>query len=117
MRQTARPSVLRVVALLLALLLVGSSAAHAQEAADPAEPDAPKGYFVETSQVYRGSVVAFDAVLLRPLAAVATGLGFALYVPAALMSLAEGPDAREEAWEHFVETPAKGVYERPLGDL
>ena len=105
------------VALLVVVLLAGGS--HAREASQPSsEPAAEsKGYLIEGERFGQAGAVVFDAVVLRPIAALTTGLGFALFVPAALLSWAEGADGRQEAWEHFVETPAKSVYERPLGDF
>ena len=60
---------------------------------------------------------AFDAVILRPLGLAAAVVGVALFVPAAILTAPGGRDSIEEAWDLFVLTPGKYVFERPLGDF
>ena len=67
-----------------------------------------------THAVTRSAAVGFDIVVLRPLAVVTTGVGFALALPTALLSVHDGND---EVWQQFVVEPAKNVYERPLGEF
>ncbi len=85
-------------------------------AEDEQRESSERGVF-ETEQISAGVAVVVDLLIVRPLGAVATCVGLGLFVPAALLSLADYPDGLEEAWELFVLIPAKNVYERPLGDL
>ena len=81
----------------------------------PREPS--EGGVLTNEQITGGVAVVVDLLVVRPLGVVATCVGLGLFVPAALLSLADYPDAVEEAWELFVTIPAKNVYERRLGDL
>ncbi len=85
-------------------------------AEDPQREPSERGVFTG-EQVIGGVAVVVDLLVVRPLGVVATGVGLGLFVPAALLSLADYPDGVEEAWELFVTIPAKNVYERRLGDL
>ena len=85
-------------------------------AEDPQRESSERGVFT-VDQISDSVAVVVDLLVVRPLGAVATCVGLALFVPAALLSLADYPDGLEEAWELFVTVPAKNVYERPLGDL
>lgn len=57
----------------------------------------------------------FDALVLRPLGALGTVSGFALFVCSAPVS---GAALRiDEAWETFVQRPAEYTFTRSLGDF
>jgi len=107
-----------VAALVLALLLPG--ALHAQEA-DPGPAPEPRPSLFEgdvlAAQMGTGFAKGFDAVLLRPIGALKTGVGLALFSAAALMSCTEGWDVIKEGWELLVVEPAKSTFQRPLGDF
>ncbi len=60
---------------------------------------------------------AFDAVVLRPLGFLTTVIGVVFYVPAVLVSIPNGPEGREEAWDVLVGEPAESTFQRPLGDF
>lgn len=114
---------------LVAVCMVVPAAIHADEAqaapgqsSEAAESAGSEGYLVEGSRLTeglgRGAALTLDVLILRPVAALATGAGFALFLPAALFSYpSEGRDGANEAWRIFVEPQATQVYERPLGDF
>ena len=58
-----------------------------------------------------------DVLVFRPLAAAATVVGVALFVPAAIVTAPNGQDGVNEAWELFVIAPADHVAKRPLGEF
>jgi hypothetical protein len=59
----------------------------------------------------------FDCVVLRPFGFVATIVGGAFFVPAAVLASASGAEGIQAAWEHFVITPVEDTFQRPLGDF
>ena len=89
-----------LAASVLAVLLVAESA----QANSGAEPG-------------RWAAAAFDVVVVRPVSAVATVVGAALFVPAALITSPGGRPAISETWDVFVVTPANEAFKRRLGDF
>ena len=61
------------------------------------------------------SLKAVDAVLVRPLGAVATAAGAAFFVISVPLVAASG--GIRESWEFFVIGPVDYTFVRPLGDL
>jgi hypothetical protein len=59
----------------------------------------------------------FDCAVLRPFGFVATIVGGAFFVPAAVLASASGAEGIQVAWEHFVITPVENTFKRPLGDF
>jgi hypothetical protein len=59
----------------------------------------------------------FDCAVLRPFGFVATIVGGAFFVPAAVLASASGAEGIQAAWEHFVITPVEDTFQRPLGDF
>jgi hypothetical protein len=59
----------------------------------------------------------FDCAVLRPFGFVATIVGGAFFVPAAVLASASGAEGIQAAWEHFVITPVENTFQRPLGDF
>jgi hypothetical protein len=59
----------------------------------------------------------YDCLVLRPFGFVATLIGGALFVPAALLSLPGGADSVDIAWQTFVGSQVKDTFKRPLGDF
>jgi len=103
-----------VLATLIAgLLLPAPVWAQAPPAKDAAKVD----YAAMGRSAGQGLAVGFDAVIVRPLAVCATIIGSILFVPVFVISAAGGAEAREEAFELFIELPAKSIYERPLGEF
>ena len=100
------------------------------------EVEAEKAAETETAAASSGPSVGskiFDCAVLRPFGFVATIIGGAFFVPAAVLAsgiplvpatvlfehrdrvrIAEGIEA---AWEHFVVTPAENTFTRPLGEF
>jgi hypothetical protein len=109
-RGRIRPCVAVAVA---AAVLALPAALPAQEAD---EPPPPQRGVVTNEQIDAGAGVVFDLLVLRPLGLVGLGVGCVLYVPAALVSLADR-DALVEATELFVVTPFQNVFTRRLGDF
>lgn len=62
-----------------------------------------------------GTMMAADAVLLRPLGLVSTIGGFALFIVSSPFSAMGGNTG--EAWDAMVKKPAKYTFTRPLGDF
>ncbi|HXK22165.1 MAG TPA: hypothetical protein VMS55_05750 [Myxococcota bacterium] len=58
-----------------------------------------------------------DVLVIRPLALVATAVGACLFVPAAVMGLAEGKDSRDQVLSQFVLQSWNYAISRDLGDL
>jgi hypothetical protein len=88
----------------------------AQETEEPPQPAPPKRGILTNEQIDTGFGVVFDLLVLRPLGLVGLGVGVVLYVPCALVSLADR-DALTEATELFVIAPAQNVFTRRLGDF
>ncbi len=101
-------------ALLLALALPPAPALAQDDT--PKDPEERRGVFTN-EEIVAGIGIPIDVLLVRPLGAAQTAIGFVLFIPAALVSAWDYPDTTREAWELFVEEPAKNVYERPLGDF
>jgi hypothetical protein len=59
--------------------------------------------------------MAADAVVVRPVGIVATGVGFVLWVVALPFSVIS--DSNERAWDKMVVDPAKYTFQRPLGEF
>ncbi|MAJ61307.1 MAG: hypothetical protein CBC48_15990 [bacterium TMED88] len=60
---------------------------------------------------------SLDAAVFRPIGAISTLIGSILFVPAALFSLPVGKDAREEAWDTFVQAQWDSTFSRKLGEF
>lgn len=56
-----------------------------------------------------------DAVVVRPVGILATGVGFVVYIVSLPFSYPGGNT--QKVWETLVEAPAKFTFKRPLGDL
>ena len=82
-----------------------SSSTHA-ESEEPMEPQRPNP-----------AVMAFDAVILRPLGFVAMCVGAALFVPTVIVASPGGRDGVQTAMEILVLVPTKSVFQRPLGEF
>jgi hypothetical protein len=103
-----------VLAALIAVLLLPVQV----QAVGPDDSDSRKIDYVEMGRrTGHGLAVGFDAVVIRPLTVCATIIGAVLFVPVFLISAAGGAEARNEAYELFIEYPAKAVYQRPLGEF
>jgi hypothetical protein len=98
-----RPGTNVLAALLMAWLLLPAHALAQPGAASDASP-APN---------YAAS--AFDVVILRPVGLAVAAMGFAFFVPAAIVAAPGGKDAVQHAWERFVLAPGEYVFTRPLG--
>ena len=70
----------------------------------------------ESSRSTWGPVV-FDAAVLRPLYAMATVVGAAAFVPAAVMTSPGGRTTVSEVWDTFVMASVEDVFRRPLGEF
>ena len=92
------------------------AAALADEPEDPPRK-AREGGILTSEEILSVLAVGVDLLIVRPAGVVATAVGFGLFLPVALLSMADYPDSVQESWELFVVEPAKGVYDRPLGDL
>ncbi len=90
---------------LLAVCLLAPAPARAQ-----ADPD-----FQTQAADY--AAVAFDLAILRPLGFAAAAIGFAFFIPAAVITAPGGRETIEEAWEQMVVVPGRAVFRRPLGDF
>jgi hypothetical protein len=96
-----------------------------EEAVEPEpepEPEvvAEKTAETETAAADTGPSVGskiFDCAVLRPFGFVATIVGGAFFVPAAVLASASGAEGIQAAWEHFVITPVENTFERPLGEF
>lgn len=86
-------------------------------AEEPAEAPAPPRGIFTGEEVLSGLAVVVDLIVVRPLGLTALGTGLALFVPAAALSASGGKATFLEAFEFFVEVPAKNVFTRRLGDL
>lgn len=98
-----------VVTLVFGLLLPANAHAQAQ-APEPVEPQS-------SNLVVAGLEAGFDLVVLRPLGLVAIAVGAVAFVPVALVTAPNGRDGFQSALEVLVFTPAKSVFQRPLGDF
>jgi len=107
---------------MLAVVLLAPVSAYAESAyaesayaeSAYAESAYAESAWAESDWAFYGSA-SFDAVVLRPLGFMASLVGAGLFVPAALISVADGRDSLREAWRIFVVEPGKLVYTRPLG--
>ena len=95
--------------MIAALLLPTNASAQAPE---PAEPGSP-------SRITRINPAAavFDVLIVRPLGFVAAAVGAGAFIPALVLSAADGQDSIESALEFFVIDPAKYVFTRRLGEF
>ena len=59
----------------------------------------------------------FDAAVLRPFGFITTIIGVVFFLPAALVSIPNGPDGREEAWDVLVGESVESTFRRPLGEF
>lgn len=68
------------------------------------------------------ALVGFDVVVLRPLAALRTGLGLCVAMPFAsildfiVLPASQEPNVFAESWERYVTEPAWYAFERPVGE-
>jgi len=69
------------------------------------------------SDLQHGAVVAFDAVVLRPLGFVALVTGALFIIPVAALTWPGGRGTLDDAVERFVTDPAKDLFEKPLGEV
>ena len=114
MKRTGWPSLRASIALLAAL---GSFASQASAKEDTdLETEAPVAEQPGNEWV-RGVDAGFDLMLLRPLGSASTVVGFAIFIPAAVMTLPEGKGGVLDAWELFVATPAYQTFRRDLGSF
>jgi len=60
---------------------------------------------------------AFDAVVLRPLGFGKVVVGFAAFIPVAIVTSPGGRHSVSQAWKMFVRSPADAVFKRSLGDF
>ena len=63
------------------------------------------------------TAAAFDAVVIRPMGAVALVVGGAYVIPVVLLTWPSGQGTIDVAVDRFVARPAKNLLERPLGDF
>jgi hypothetical protein len=108
---------IQATTLMLAVVLLAPVSAYAESAyaeSAYAESAYAESAWAESDWAFYGSA-SFDAVVLRPLGFMASLVGAGLFVPAALISVADGRDSLREAWRIFVVEPGKLVYTRPLG--
>ncbi len=63
------------------------------------------------------TAAAFDAVVIRPMGAVALVVGGVFVIPIVLLTWPTGQGTIDAAVERFVTRPAKDLLERPLGDF
>ena len=79
------------------------------------------GYAEDTESTSSGwqhySLATFDAVLVRPLGAVAMVVGAVFVVPVAVVTWPTGRATIDRAVERFVMVQARSVFERPLGEF
>ncbi len=92
------------LALSVAVVLLPVHASAQSE--EPVEPTRPNP-----------AVMAFDAVILRPLGFVAMCVGAALFVPTVIVAAPGGGDGVKTAMEILVLVPTKSVFQRPLGEF
>ncbi|MBW2385692.1 MAG: hypothetical protein JRG92_18830 [Deltaproteobacteria bacterium] len=71
------------------------------------------------AEIHWGEIGAgtFDVLVLRPLGALGTVVGFAMFIPAAILSAPGGKDNINSAWDLFVVEPADSAFRRSLGDF
>lgn len=68
------------------------------------------------------ALMGFDVVLLRPMAALRTGLGLFVAMPFAsildfiVLPASQEPKIFAESWERYVTEPAWYAFERPVGE-
>jgi len=67
------------------------------------------------SSVGNGTGLVLDLLVLRPLGAASTAVGFGLFLIAGPFAAPSGQFG--DAWEIFVKNPYAFTFERPLGDL
>lgn len=103
MRILCREKIWRVLVTVLAVLAWSGVAT-----ADEDSEDAKK----ERSASEWGAIV-FDVAVLRPLGAIQTGVGTALFSVAGPLSM-PGKGVGE-AWDVFVQVPYEDTFQRPLG--
>ncbi len=58
----------------------------------------------------------FDAIVMRPVSLVATGVGLALAVPASFVPLVSRRDDLGMVWHQLFLKPARFTFVRPLGE-
>ena len=63
----------------------------------------------------KGSYMAADLVILRPMGIIATALGSLVYVISLPFSIPGGN--QDEAYQKLVSDPAKYTFQRPLGEM
>ncbi len=69
------------------------------------------------SRIVDIAAASFDVVILRPCGLAALAVGAGLFLPATLLTAPNGRRAVEQAWNHFVTSPAESVLQRGLGDF
>lgn len=106
MRTRLRPrlrSLLAACAVVVSLSLAAPPAAFAQDD--------------DRNTAERVFAIGFDAAIVRPLRAVAVVVGFAIFVPAAIVTAPSGKTAIGHAWDKFVAYPSQIAFQEPLGEL
>ena len=63
------------------------------------------------------ALMAFDLLIVRPLALVAAAVGAVLFLPVALITAPMGRDGIQAAKETFVTVPSNAAFKRPLGEF
>ena len=90
---------------MVAILLTGIIAVSLLDSMPATASDEPAGAGAKT----------FDAIVLRPLGALATGAGFAFFLCSTPLAGVSGKVGI--AWDVFVMNPADYTFRRPLGDF
>jgi hypothetical protein len=108
-RRTANRSLFLVTAALTVALILQPSTAVAAEPASQSQ--------TSLDRTINGAAIAFDVVVLRPLAIAALAVGAVFLPVAALMASAGGRERIEEATDLFVLDPYAEAFGRPLGDF
>ena len=61
--------------------------------------------------------IGFDAIIVRPLSFSTIIVGYAMFVPAVILSVPNLETTYDEVVEVFITIPYESVFERPLGDF
>ena len=97
-----------IAALTVALIVLPSAAFAAEPGAQPQS---------SMDRTIHGAAIAFDVVVLRPLAIAALAVGAVMLPVAALMASAGGKEKIDEATDLFVMDPYDVAFGQPLGDF
>ena len=114
-RPLARPWPRIAAVVLIAALLAPIAGPAAEDEEEAVEPAPVEQHWYDGP--LRDFDVAFDLIVIRPLAAVTWGAGAALLVPASIMTAPNGWDSVKEAYDRLVREPGDYFYSRPLGEF